>query len=85
MYPALSFFLCLLIAHAMNCIPMKCTPENWCANVEMAKHCDMLEFCQKVKPDFKEPQKVTLELYYESFCPGCKYFITYQLYSAYAK
>jgi len=69
-------------------------PSFWCKNEENAKECGVYEYC-KIGWQKNNHQKETaanvgaspieITLYYESYCPGCREFITTQWYPTYKK
>lgn len=70
--------------------------ETWCASYWTAVKCGVLEYCKVTAwkkaelPTTTAPANanqtaspVTVTLYFESLCPGCKQFIMYQAFPAY--
>lgn len=60
----------------------------WCTNYETATQCGVLSYCEKLYGQDlrnKESQPVLIELFYETYCGGCRQFITQQLYPAFTK
>ncbi|XP_012675625.1 gamma-interferon-inducible lysosomal thiol reductase [Clupea harengus] len=57
-------------------------PSQWCRTLEIALECGVQKQCLELRatrPNVTVPP-VELTLYYESLCPGCRDFITQQLY-----
>ncbi|XP_030640094.1 gamma-interferon-inducible lysosomal thiol reductase [Chanos chanos] len=57
-------------------------PSQWCRSLEIAIECGVQKQCMELnatRPDPSVPP-VEVTLYYESLCPGCRAFITQQLY-----
>ncbi|TRY57422.1 hypothetical protein DNTS_031419 [Danionella cerebrum] len=57
-------------------------PSQWCRSLEIAIECGVQKQCMELnatRPDPEVPQ-VEISLYYESLCPGCRSFITEQLF-----
>lgn len=69
------FSVFLAFTYADNC---NFPPRLWCTSQEIARQCKVEEQCGFISwPSSKD--KVNFELYYESLCPDCTQFITYQL------
>lgn len=66
-----------------SCDPCNEGQSYWCKDYDTATECGVLELC-RLEQGFKEmskgyPSPVSVELYYESFCGGCRTFILGQL------
>ena len=66
-----------------SCDPCNEGQSYWCKDYDTATECGVLELC-RLEQGFKEmskgyPSPVSVELYYESFCEGCRTFILGQL------
>lgn len=61
-------------------------PSYWCKDYDTATQCGVLNYCKASNPDFGKntaAQPVLIELYYESYCGGCRNFIREQLFPAF--
>jgi len=74
--------------------PCKAGESYWCQNIDTAAECGVLAYCKLKHHDLlkhkenkavQDNKPVIIELYYESFCGGCRDFIAQQLFPAYQK
>jgi len=57
-------------------------PSQWCSSAEIAARCRVFEACMLnswSKGEHHDAPKVSIALYYETLCPGCRQFIKEQL------
>ncbi|XP_029479916.1 gamma-interferon-inducible lysosomal thiol reductase-like [Oncorhynchus nerka] len=74
-------FTLLTIWSNVDCKSCSYSPSQWCTSLDSAIECGVLKQCLETnatKPNTLE-QSVQVELYYESLCPACRYFLTSQL------
>ncbi|CAB1325984.1 unnamed protein product [Coregonus sp. 'balchen'] len=74
-------FTLLTIWSNVDCTPCSYSPSQWCTSVDSAIECGVLKQCLEAnatKPN-APVQPVQVELYFESMCPGCRFFLTSQL------
>ncbi|XP_038819341.1 gamma-interferon-inducible lysosomal thiol reductase-like [Salvelinus namaycush] len=65
----------------VDCKSCSYSPSQWCTSLDSAIECGVLKQCLETnatKANTLE-QSVQVELYYESLCPACRYFLTSQL------
>jgi len=72
-------------------------PALWCANLETAQRCGVEDQCRnwdrrgqlsRLEATLNIPERtkpLNLTLAYESYCPGCRHFITTQLWPVYTQ
>ncbi|ELU04646.1 hypothetical protein CAPTEDRAFT_173595 [Capitella teleta] len=72
---------CVNVAHGSSVISSKpCSNpiEEWCSSEEIAKKCQVLDACLALNR-LNTAEAVAIDLYFESLCPGCRAFLTGQL------
>lgn len=88
-----NLLLCAIFGHVVSNVVVDTDPcrqgdSYWCQNEASAVECGVLQYCKANNfiTQTKEAAKpIQIDLYYESLCPGCREFITTQLYPAYQK
>ncbi|XP_053491594.1 gamma-interferon-inducible lysosomal thiol reductase [Ictalurus furcatus] len=57
-------------------------PSLWCSSLEIAVECGVQKQCMELNATRPVPSSppVEVSVYYESFCPGCRTFLTGQLF-----
>uniref|UniRef100_A0A3Q3WLQ1 Gamma-interferon-inducible lysosomal thiol reductase n=1 Tax=Mola mola TaxID=94237 RepID=A0A3Q3WLQ1_MOLML len=57
-------------------------PSQWCRSLEIAIECKVQKQCMEVNASrpYQSVPSVAVTLYYESLCPGCRVFISQQLF-----
>ncbi|XP_062337713.1 gamma-interferon-inducible lysosomal thiol reductase-like [Osmerus eperlanus] len=56
------------------------SPSQWCSTVDAAIECGVLKQCLEANATKIQSQAVQVGLYYESLCPGCRGFLTQELF-----
>lgn len=82
----------VFLVSTVLCYPPRLNPcdvgeSYWCQNEANAIECGVKAYCELKHPVKKvtDHKPVIIELYYESFCGGCRDFIGNQLFKAYQK
>ncbi|XP_012683397.1 gamma-interferon-inducible lysosomal thiol reductase [Clupea harengus] len=75
----LIFAACLAVGASFS-LSCKYPPSVWCSSLEIATECGVLRQCPDFNNTKSDPSSVGVALYYESLCPGCRQFLTSQLF-----
>uniref|UniRef100_A0ABM5ELH6 Gamma-interferon-inducible lysosomal thiol reductase n=1 Tax=Pogona vitticeps TaxID=103695 RepID=A0ABM5ELH6_9SAUR len=60
--------------------PCPLPPHLWCRSEQAARECQAEKHCATLAPEPPPADRVSISLYYESLCPGCRLFIIFQLF-----
>ncbi|KAM3604028.1 uncharacterized protein V6R79_005484 [Siganus canaliculatus] len=75
--------ICLNVYFGVGSASYSCShpPSQWCSSLESAVQCGVLKECleQNFTRSRQTADKVQVDLYYESLCPGCRAFLTEML------
>lgn len=67
-----------------SAVPSSCSlpPSKWCSSLDSAIQCGVLKQCLELEStrQLKNADPVHVALYYESLCPGCRWFLTEMLF-----
>jgi len=80
----MKFHIFLLTAFLVIASGCNIPPKYWCNSLELAVKCNAVQQCRKNLPG-SPATPVNVTLYYESYCPDCKRFITEQAFPAWRK
>ncbi|XP_002126795.2 gamma-interferon-inducible lysosomal thiol reductase-like [Ciona intestinalis] len=77
----MKLYVVIALISVIGCVSAQCNipPQFWCDSLSVAQKCGVESACREfLNTEAAEPVKI--ELYFESLCPGCRQFITTQLY-----
>jgi len=92
-------WMSVVMALCVTSVASECNlpPSLWCANLETAQRCGVEKQCNdwerrdqlnRLETTLNIPRRtkaLNLTLAYESYCPGCRHFITEQLWPVYTQ
>ncbi|XP_070787837.1 gamma-interferon-inducible lysosomal thiol reductase [Pituophis catenifer annectens] len=55
-------------------------PQLWCSSKEIAQACQVEKHCTRLISNTPKADPVSISLYYESLCPGCREFLVLMLF-----
>ncbi|XP_063075217.1 gamma-interferon-inducible lysosomal thiol reductase [Engraulis encrasicolus] len=73
----LIFVACFVVATSFS-LSCRHPPSAWCSSWEIANECGVLKQC--LEYNSTNSDSVEVALYFESLCPGCRQFLTTQLF-----